>query len=170
MKNNDYPPVKDAPPTPTRSPRDPSLGDLMSRVNDVMNPEIVKPTDRLDRFAEMQVALQRVLLPVRYGRRWDDMSSMDREALAKDYVLALVDEAMEFLRCINWKSHRFTLGGFDRDRAIEELVDAGKFWLNLVLLICPDLDEFEKHWVAKSEKVVERFRDELVSVAKAVGR
>lgn len=89
------------------------------------------------------------------------LSPEERNRLVVQQVLAAIGELHEFLeKGTNWKLHR-SPHPIDREAAVEELVDAVKYVLNIFVYMPVSLEEFGKAWVAKSQVVHDRFDQEF---------
>jgi len=81
-------------------------------------------------------------------------SALD-EAKFKEHVLLMIKEVTEILDEINYKPHHRVKKVVDKERITEELVDAFKFLLNLMLIMGIEPYEFERKY-AQKHKVVEQ--------------
>lgn len=78
------------------------------------------------------------------------------EAKFKEHVLLLIKEVTEILDEINYKPHVHTRKSVDKDRVTEEIVDAFKYLLNLMLIMNIEPYEFERKYAEKHRKVEQR--------------
>ena len=90
-----------------------------------------------------------------------DLSSKEDQQICRDVALRGVEEMFEALQHLkNWKPHRQTeVSGFDRDKFLEEMVDAFNYFLSVLVLVGVDDEEFYEAY-EKKDKII---RDRLLS-------
>jgi len=98
---------------------------------------------------------------------FDNFSEEDKIKLTKDFILSGHKEFSEVLDCIKWKSHRkeddkrFTLSNLE-----EELIDVFKYLINICVVWGITPEEFDRVFDAKTEVVLQRFRQEFIKPKK----
>ena len=116
-----------------------------------------------DLLAE-QSEFQKTYVRWKYKKELEDLTDSERHEIIKQQVLALGSEVFEFLnRATNWKDHRAATT-LDREAALEEYVDIGKYWLNLFIYMNISPGEFLKVFESKSRTVEARWRAEMEKV------
>lgn len=83
------------------------------------------------------------------------------EARFEKHVLLMIKEVTEILDEINYKPHVHNRKPVNKDRITEELVDAFKFLLNLMLIMGIEPYEFEKMYAQKHKIVEQRINENL---------
>ena len=91
---------------------------------------------------------------------------IDAEMLTKDFVIALIDEAMGVINCVNYKVHRLSRQPFIRGNMLEELVDVFKYVLSIALLYGVTPEEFYAQFMNKSDRVDDRWTAEQLVLQK----
>jgi hypothetical protein len=105
-----------------------------------------------------QFELQRVMPPV--GRDVTKLKGAEFADYVRVNVLALEDELHEAMQEVVWKPWSHAEPGFiDRDRYLDELIDAWHFFMNLVLVAKKDdqrlgdlVNEFTERYFAKHDR------------------
>jgi NTP pyrophosphatase (non-canonical NTP hydrolase) len=81
------------------------------------------------------------------------------EAKFKEHVLLLIKEVTEILDEINYKPHVHNRKPVDKSQITEEIVDAFKYLLNLMLIMGIEPYEFERKYADKHRKVEQRIAE-----------
>jgi FMN phosphatase YigB (HAD superfamily) len=104
-------------------------------------------------FAD-QVAFNKLI----WDERGDDKATVAR---LKDLTVGMVEEALEFLRTYDYKSHRRPTGKLPNvAHSHEELIDMFKFWLSLADVAGFPMERLEELYYAKSRVVQYRYQEE----------
>jgi len=104
-------------------------------------------------FAD-QVAFNKLI----WDERSDDKAAIER---LKTLTIGMVEEALEFLRTYDYKSHRRAAGKLPNvAHSHEELIDMFKFWLSLADVAGFPIEKLEELYYAKSRVVQYRYQDE----------
>lgn len=90
-----------------------------------------------------------------YGNDLPNYTEAERALFIGEMVLALTDELHELLAEVGWKPWA-TSNHVNRDAAVGELVDAWHFFMNLMLVLGVDEEEFTAKYFAKHTKNQER--------------
>jgi|TARA_Y100000034_G_C6697535_1_gene307418 hypothetical protein len=92
-------------------------------------------------------------LPVNLGDK-------EGQQYCRDLALRGVEEMFEALQHLkNWKTHRLTeMPDFDRDKFLEEVVDAFNYFFSLLRAVDCDADEFFDAYVKKDKIIHERIK------------
>jgi len=87
------------------------------------------------------------------------------ETKFKEHVLLMIKEIVEILDEINYKPHRHqhvhNKKPLNKERITEEIVDAFKYLMNLMLIFGIEADEFEKKYIEKHQIVKQRIYNNL---------
>ena len=93
------------------------------------------------------------------------MTFKEKVAQTKEYLLSLHDEVDEVLHTLPWKTHRkYKEDFFKIEDLREELIDVFKFLLNVYIIWGITPDKMMKDFTKKSEKVLERLKEEKDAV------
>lgn len=111
------------------------------RFRDAKDWWIPESYDRLSRIFELQKELQ---------ERMGEEPLFDQE-FVKTMTLAAIVELAEFVQCTDWKPWKEPTG-WKRDAAVEELVDAFHFVVNLALALGLTADELFEAYVKKNDE------------------
>jgi len=86
-----------------------------------------------------------------------EISSKEGQQYCRDIALRGVEEMFEALQHLkNWKTHRLTdVPDFDRDKFLEEVVDAFNYFFALLIAVDCDADEFFDAF-EKKDKIIHR--------------
>tara|TARA_R110000824_G_scaffold400922_1_gene609950 strand:- start:1062 stop:1391 length:330 start_codon:yes stop_codon:yes gene_type:complete len=87
-----------------------------------------------------------------------DLSQKKHQQYARDIALRGVEEIFEALAELkNWKPHRQTeVAEFDKDKFLEEIVDAFNYFLTLILLAGFDHQDLFEMYCTKDKIINER--------------
>jgi dimeric dUTPase (all-alpha-NTP-PPase superfamily) len=90
-----------------------------------------------------------------------DLSSKEDQQICRDVALRGVEEMFEALQHLkNWKPHRQTeVSGFDRDKFLEEMVDAFNYFFSLLIMTGFDADDLFKEYLRKDEIIHKRLEE-----------
>lgn len=117
---------------------------------------------------EHRRTFQELYIYKRYGKPVAYLTVEERNTVLKDLVFAGVVEMIEFLdKATNWKDHR-PGHVIDRDKALEELVDAFNFMLTPFIYMDISVEEFWAAFQKKGQTVLNRFVEEFPAVVNAV--
>lgn len=112
---------------------------------------------------EKQREFQVKYIRLKYGKDLYELILQERENLIISQVLRLMGECYEFLdKATNWKDHR-EAHILDREAAIEEYIDIGKYWINIFIYMEMTPHEFLSQFRKKSQLVLERWEREIVN-------
>ena len=120
-------------------------------------------SDRLTDLFDMRVMFMQAIKdsPVAGAPDWPlDLSTKDHQQYVRDIALRGVEEMFEALQHLkNWKPHRQTdMAEFDRDKFLEEIVDAFNYFFELILLAGFTADDFFDMYVKKDTVIHERLK------------
>lgn len=122
----------------------------------------------LQSLIEHRRTFQELYIYKRYGKPVGHLTREETNTVMKDLVFAGVVEMIEFLdKATNWKDHR-PGHVIDRDKALEELVDAFNFMLTPFIYMDISVEEFWAAFQKKGQTVLNRFVDEFPEVVNAV--
>ena len=90
-----------------------------------------------------------------------DLSTKKAQITCRETALKGVEEMFEALQHLkNWKPHRKTeMPEIDREKFLEEIVDAFNYFLSLIILIGVDVDEFYNAFLKKDEIIRGRLNE-----------
>ena len=86
-----------------------------------------------------------------------DLSKKEAQQICRDVALRGVEEMFEALQHLkNWKPHRVTdISGFDREKFLEEMVDAFNYFFSLLIMAgFDDLDLFKEY--CRKDKIIHK--------------
>jgi len=86
-----------------------------------------------------------------------DLSKKEDQQICRDVALRGVEEMFEALQHLkNWKPHRVTdISGFDREKFLEEMVDAFNYFFSLLIMAgFDDLDLFKEY--CRKDKIIHK--------------
>jgi len=122
----------------------------------------------LQTLIEHRRTFQELYIYKRYGKSVGQLTVEERNTVLKDLVFAGVVEMIEFLdKATNWKDHR-PGHVIDREKALEELVDAFNFMLTPFIYMDISVEEFFAAFQKKGQIVLNRFVDEFPQIVDAV--
>jgi hypothetical protein len=93
---------------------------------------------------------------------FNNIDELKREELTKDFLLHLHVELAEVLNCINYKKHK-PRHSINESELKDELIDAFKYLLNIMIFWDIDVEEFVKLFYKKSDVVMNRYMSEMVN-------
>jgi len=90
-----------------------------------------------------------------------DLSKKEDQQVCRDVALRGVEEMFEALQHLkNWKPHRQTeVSGFDRDKFLEEMVDAFNYFFSLLIMTGFEADDLFKEYIRKDEIIHKRLEE-----------
>jgi NTP pyrophosphatase (non-canonical NTP hydrolase) len=91
------------------------------------------------------------------------MTVEEQEEHTKYFVLCIMSELDEVLRCINWKHHRRKPILHNPARIKEEITDVFKLWLSMAQTWNISPEQFEEEYWRKSAVVRQRFNEEYLN-------
>jgi len=110
--------------------------------------------DKLAEIFEIQAKLQKL-----HGHDFDNMTTEEKEAYTKDFVLYLLEETHELLRETNFKTYKKSRKPVDINKISEELIDVGAFLFDICLAWGLTAEDFHKKFLEKSKKNLSRVHD-----------
>lgn len=90
------------------------------------------------------------------------MKLEDQEKQTQYFVMCLLSELDEILKCINWKHHRRKPVQVNEARVAEELTDIFKIWLSMAQVWGLSPEKFIEEYWRKSTVVRQRFNQEYM--------
>lgn len=118
--------------------------------------------DKLEKMFEQQETFMRLLQKKRNFPDFPvDVLSKPGQRLVKDISYECADELHEARQHLkNSKNHRATeIKTFDRDKYIEELIDAQHYLLEIVIASGITIDEFFEAYIAKGDVNTDRINN-----------
>ena len=90
-----------------------------------------------------------------------DLSKKEDQQICRDVALRGVEEMFEALQHLkNWKPHRITeVSGFDREKFLEEMVDAFNYFFSLLIMTGFSSDDLFEEYLRKDEVIHKRLMD-----------
>jgi hypothetical protein len=90
-----------------------------------------------------------------------DLSKKEDQQICRDVALRGVEEMFEALQHLkNWKPHRVTdISGFDRDKFLEEMVDAFNYFFSLLIMTGFDDTDLFKEYCRKDKIIHNRLEE-----------
>lgn len=124
---------------------------------------MISDDDKLVQMFEMQESYMRLLAKIRsdFPQEWPIEPSVKANQLEmRDLIFNSMGELFEMIQELkNSKKHRQTeVKDMDRDKFLEEAVDAFKFFLEVMILVGVTPDEFFGAYVKKDQTNIERIK------------
>ncbi len=116
-------------------------------------------------FLGVQRAFNDKLQRFKHGRGLDDVPADERPRIVKDLILLTIVELVEMLGHVNYKPHKKDKPQ-NREKLLEEYVDAFKYMLNFFLYTPFTYEEFAEAFYKKSAVVDARLDEEFVDGGK----
>lgn len=90
-----------------------------------------------------------------------DLSKKEDQQICRDVALRGVEEMFEALQHLkNWKPHRVTeISGFDREKFLEEMVDAFNYFFSLLIMTGFSSDDLFREYTRKDEVIHKRLTE-----------
>jgi len=90
-----------------------------------------------------------------------NLSKKEDQQLCRDVALRGVEEMFEALQHLkNWKPHRVTeVSGFDREKFLEEMVDAFNYFFSLLIMTGFSSDDLFREYLRKDGVIHKRLID-----------
>ena len=119
--------------------------------------------DRLELMFSMREHYMRALNESKPGAypEWPvDITEKGSQQAIRDVALRSVEEVFESLQhCKNWKSHRSVEDkSFDREKFLEEMVDALNYFFALLIMVGVDAQELYQAYEKKDDVIHERLK------------
>tara|TARA_Y100000310_G_scaffold91181_1_gene88488 strand:+ start:7700 stop:8074 length:375 start_codon:yes stop_codon:yes gene_type:complete len=120
-------------------------------------------TDRLDRIFDMREEFMSHLKNSVPGSHPDwplDLSTKSSQQFCRDMGVRGVEEIFEAIQLLkNWKPHRQTeVPEFDREKFLEEIVDAFNYFFSLIILCGFTTEEFFETYCRKDDIIHARIK------------
>lgn len=119
--------------------------------------------DRLELMFMMREQYMRALNELKSGAypQWPvDITEKSSQQAIRDVALRGVEEVFESLQhCKNWKTHRSVEDkSFDREKFLEEMVDALNYFFALLIMVGVDAQELYRAYEKKDDVIHERLK------------
>jgi len=90
-----------------------------------------------------------------------DLSKKEDQQICRDVALRGVEEMFEALQHLkNWKPHRVTdISGFDREKFLEEMVDAFNYFFSLLIMTGFDAEDLFREYCRKDSVIHKRLEE-----------
>ena len=120
--------------------------------------------DSLKKMFELREAFMKALIKKYPGDNLEwplDLSNKASQQYCRDIALRGVEEMFEALQHLkNWKPHRSTENiEFDKDKFLEEIVDAFNYFFSLIILAGFNSDDLYESYLKKDRIIHERLKD-----------
>jgi hypothetical protein len=120
--------------------------------------------DKLDSIFELRLRFMEVLgekIPKSSPTLPLDLSKKEDQQFCRDVALRGVEEMFEALQHLkNWKPHRITdVSGFDREKFLEEMVDAFNYFFSLLIMTGFNSDDLFRAYLKKDGIIHKRLID-----------
>lgn len=119
--------------------------------------------DKLRHMFELREQFMRALKSQKSSiyPKWPvDLADKKSQQAIRDTALKGVEEVFEAMQhCKNWKPHRVTEDrSFDREKFLEEMVDAFNYFFSVLVLTGVTADELHEAYVEKDRIIHERLK------------
>lgn len=120
--------------------------------------------DKLDAMFELRERFMEALnekIPGATPTKTLDLGKKKDQQICRDVALKGVEEMFEALQHLkNWKPHRVTeVSGFDREKFLEEMVDAFNYFFSLLIMTGFDSDDLFREYLRKDGVIHKRLID-----------
>lgn len=90
-----------------------------------------------------------------------DLGKKEDQQVCRDVALRGVEEMFEALQHLkNWKPHRQTeISGFEREKFLEEMVDAFNYFFSLLIMTGFDADDLFREYIRKDSIIHKRLEE-----------
>ena len=115
-----------------------------------------------DMFEKQDLLMCRYMTRTKEFPCWPiDITHKGDQKFVRDLLLNSVDELFEASRHLkNWKAHRITnVDDFNREKFLEEMVDAQKYFLEALIMIGITPEEFKQAYDKKDKKCHDRINN-----------